>query len=420
MQGWHLFLLLMNWEEEEELLELGEDLSSFSTDISVGTPSDPTLETDFTAEEETQPKQGRARRSNSFRKRRDSDLINFAGMFKRRHSLTDAKTMAESAEETFAGLCENRKLTNEHTISTPQVLKCSEPQMILSPHGGRKLKKDKEKEQEISEAVGVWAGGPEVNIKIRSKKSPKLKGFKRRISRTLSREKMDKYPTQSLFSAKFSFAEAFDGTISIDPRITEDISLFYLRQQLPSEFPYPIIRMLYFRASTIPATQNMLIERGWELKSIEVEETDGSPDYYFGSWSYDCWTVFEGQPTGSFISCHKQNRYYVMHKNADGKVVLDSMNKGPMVSRPTRKRLQLTKGITRPPKRYICEKCSQNTPCELTESKEGHESVLRPFVISYPLQISMSSAKAATKPSLSPPNSIAVAAAQIAAERSSS
>lgn len=212
------------------------------------------------------------------------------------------------------------------------------------------------------------------------KKSPKLKEFKRRLSRGSSKENQ---------TTKFCFGEVDNS--NMDPRIDYKISLFYLSQQLPEEFPFEVLHFLFTRYNSVAEVQKLLVQRGWELK-VPYQENSISkdvPSYYFGTWSYDCWSIFEGAPNGSFITCHKENRYYIVYKGKSGKIVLRSMRSGPELSNSLQKKFNPSKGLIRPPKRYVCQKCCQSTPCMLIDPVDGHKSELSKFVLSYPVMFNI-------------------------------
>jgi len=282
-----------------------------------------------------------------------------------------------------------------------QVMDCSEP--IMSPRGiGNTFSIRK---AEISEAVKDWSGENIEESPPSSRK--KSSNFRSRLRRSISRSSVNldsklckslskesvidtRSPRKSKshrYSAKYAFEDCLMEFMEIDPRITPEISLFYLLQQLPETFPTAVIDYLYSRFDKQTAkVSEYLISRGWDLNVPVSNEDDGSaPSYYFGAWSYDCWCVFEGAKPGSFITCHKQSRYYLMYKEVStGKVVLESMLKGPRISSSLRSKFSLTNGLNRPPMRYICDKCDKTTPCEYATEMNGHASVLQPFKCTFP------------------------------------
>lgn len=230
--------------------------------------------------------------------------------------------------------------------------------------------------------IGSIISSPRNSSEFTSSGKIKLKEIRRKISRSTSREKISS-------TTKFCFA---DNSL-YDPRITDKISLFYLLQQLPSDFPSEILENLYSRFNSVSEVQKLLARRGWELKIPQANNNEQStktcPCYYFGAWSYDCWSIFEGAPNGSFITCHKENRYYVVYKSfKKGKIVLRSMRSGPELSSSLQRKFPISKALVRPPFRYICQKCCQNTPCLLpVPEKEFHKSELSKFTVSYPVMI---------------------------------
>lgn len=357
----------MEFEWEDLICEMNSELD---------TPS---------SSEELQPRKKSSKlryrsRCASFRKKREStDIVPFGGL-QRRHSLDSLESSGDSICGELEKIADNKSRKRSEGGLQENILS-------VSPRA-----------KKLSRLSGIFSR-EEITINTNSnndiqlrKKSPKLKGIKRRLSRSTSREKMEK-PT--LFSAKYSFNNA-ENEFGFDPRITKQITLYYTSQQLPDDFPMSILECLYSRIGTVDGVQKLLAQRGWEFKVAKDEKqntdqlhtnvSNNSPSYYFGTWSYDCWSVFEGSPAGSYITCHKQNRYYLMHKTKDGKLVLDVMKKGPRVSSALSKKFSLTKGLPRPNQRYVCAKCSKNTPCDLLEPEDGHESVLSKFVLSYPVQ----------------------------------
>ena len=224
---------------------------------------------------------------------------------------------------------------------------------------------------ELSSESGTSSPGR--NIVVRRKSS--MKRLKRSVSRRMSREKS---------RIGFRSKEREDNAINMDPRITTDIALFYIRQHLPESFPDCILELLFAKSKRIDELQYILSHRGWKMKLSKEEREVTAPSYYFGAWSYDCYTLFEGCAPGSFITCHQKGAYYVMFKSPQGYIQFEAMPQGPAIPSHFLARYSLDHSIERPPKRYNCKTCGTNSPCALFEQAEDHISELSDFVLTYP------------------------------------
>lgn len=250
-----------------------------------------------------------------------------------------------------------------------------------------------EKKVDIELAVSSWLGDgnkdEEVPVRVRRSKSLQKK-LKHRLSSSAADarkegKKITSSPGRSISQIFTRNSSQLDFTdfAKLEPRLTPEIALFYLKQQLPEDFPLPILQYLYkTHDGRVHEIYNSLKSKGWHLELQETEDCS-VPPYYFGAWSYDCWCVFDCAPVGAFITCIKQNRYYLAYKNEAGNIIFDVVSK-PRVLTAKKKHLKLTKALTRPPKRYICKKCMNNTPCELLNPEFGHSSELCNYELSFP------------------------------------
>ena len=235
-------------------------------------------------------------------------------------------------------------------------------------------------EIKIMHALTSWCHGEDITTHKKESKKDKIKNL---VSTRYS-HKFEMVPNQSSFTP-IGFTN-LQSLMSSNSRITPKIALFYLKQHLNEEFPDAILEHMFIQHNNcIDSLKKTLIQRGWKLKLRKQRKSKypSMPVYYFGAWSYDCWSILEGQSPGSFITCFSKDEYYVIYVNAKGSVEFRPMYKGPHVSYSILTECCLTTELIRPAKRYICKACGKNTPCDLVNPSPLHKSEWMDYTLSY-------------------------------------
>ena len=217
-----------------------------------------------------------------------------------------------------------------------------------------------------------------INVRVHSgKKREKLKKFRNSIARSISKtfvlevNNNNQEPETKKNEPKI---------LKHDTRITPEISLFYLIQELPDDFPIEVLVMLFEQYGETIKVKNILEQRGWKLKPLQSKFGNNEyeiPSYYFGKYSYDCLCAFYKLQIGSFLTCYKKEKYFVLYCTKNG--VAKYQIPGPKITQEIIDKFHLNHGIIRPPKRFKCEKCMQNIPCSRITLSKRHPMVFTKF-----------------------------------------